>query len=326
MFYYIDNDSTSPCFNLALEHALFDRLNRRCCMLWRNSNAIIVGRHQITAAEVNQALVDSRGIAVVRRLSGGGAVYHDLGNINFTFITDTGGDINFADFCRPILEALHSFGVPAEFSGRNDMTIEGKKISGNAQYIRENRIMHHGTLLYDSNLDMLSRALIAGAKVESAGIPSVRSRVANIRPFMKTDMPTDQFLASLRDYFLASGSMEIYPLSPEDRAAAQTLCEQMYSQWHWNYGTSPPHNIRKSRRIEGCGTVEIFIEVEKEGIITNASFHGDFFSTDDPAALAAQLTGSRLERKELTALLQNLNLPRYFHNITQESFLSLLFD
>ena len=324
MFYYIENDNTSPYYNLALEQAVFDRLDRRhsYCMLWQNHNAVIIGKHQITAAEVNQPFIDSRGISVVRRLSGGGAVYHDLGNINFTFITDTNTDasVNFAAFCRPIQEALVSFGVPAVISGRNDMTVNEKKISGNAQYSRENRVMHHGTLLYDSDLTVLSQALSGGTKVESAGIASVQSRVTNIRPYMHTDMPTDQFRAALRDHLFSALDMQAYSLSAEDTAATEALCDQIYSQWNWNYGASPPYNVRKSRRVEGCGTVEVLLNVGKEGIIENAAFYGDFFSVNDPSILATNLVGCRFEREELAKKVT----VTYFHGMEAADLLALL--
>ena len=297
-------------------------------MLWQNHNAIIVGKHQISAAEICPSLVDSHNITVVRRLSGGGAVYHDLGNINFTFITDntSDDDMDFTVFCKPIKEALNSFCVPALISGRNDMTIEGKKISGNAQYSKHNRTMHHGTLLYDSDLDLLSRVLSANAKIESAAIKSVRSRVTNIRPYMQTDMATGEFLSALKKYLIAAFDMEEYPLKADDLTAVEVLCEQVYSQWSWNYGASPPYNVRKSRRIEGCGTVEVLLDVEKEGVLSNIAFYGDFFGKDDTTELAALLTGHRLERKEISAVLQGVNVSRYFHNMNNEALLSLLLE
>ncbi|MCL2128654.1 MAG: lipoate--protein ligase [Treponema sp.] len=330
MFFYIGNDRTSPYFNLALEQAVFDSLDRRrsYCMLWQNSSAVIVGRHQNTAAEINPAFVDSRGISVVRRLSGGGAVYHDLGNVNFTFITgiETEEGLNFSVFCKPVLEALLSFGVRAEISGRNDITIEGKKISGNAQYIRQGRVLHHGTLLYDTDLSVLEKALTANGKIESKGIKSVRSGITNIRPYMKKDMPVEAFKAALKESLFSSFSMGEYELGVEELNAAKTLEEQVYSKWDWNYGKSPPYNVRKSRRVEGCGTVEVLLYVGDGGMISGTSFYGDFFGSEDPAALAALLTGRRLERGELSSVLQDAGVSRFFHNMETETFLSLLID
>jgi len=331
MTYYIESGETDPCYNLALEQFMFDSLDksRSYCMLWQNHNSVIIGRNQNTAAEIDAAFVNAHNISVVRRLSGGGAVYHDLGNLNYTFITgaDKKTGIDFAAFCEPVQKALVSFGVPAEISGRNDMTVEGKKISGNAQYIKQGRVMHHGTLLYDSDLEMLSKVLKApDDKMESKGIKSVKSRVANIRPYMKADMPINEFWAALKKYLFAFFDMREYSLCAAEEAAVKELKEQVYSQWSWNYGASPPHNVRKTRRIEGCGTIEIFLDVEKGGMIKNAAFRGDFFGTDDAEKLAAMLKGHWLEYNELTAVVKGIEISRYFHNTDTESFLSLLLE
>jgi lipoate-protein ligase A len=296
-------------------------------MLWQNHNAIIVGKHQNTQEEINAAFVKEKNISVVRRLSGGGAVYHDLGNLNFTFISaaDKTKGIDFSVFCEPIREALRSFGVPVELSGRNDMTVEGKKFSGNAQYLREGRVMHHGTILYDSDLSVLSRALNPGNdKIESRGIKSLRSRVANIRPYMKSDMPASDFWAALRDYMSAAFDMREFALGPEHDVAVEKLREEVYSQWSWNYGNSPPCTLRRTRRFEGCGKIEILLDIEQGGIIRNAAFYGDFFGNREPDELGAMLSGHHLEYDELKAVLASVDISRYFHALENETFLALL--
>jgi lipoate-protein ligase A len=331
MTFYIESSETDPRYNLALEQFVFDALerSRSYCMLWQNHNSVIVGKNQNTGAEIDAAFVNAHNISVVRRLSGGGAVYHDLGNLNFTFITDADkkGTIDFTAFCEPVLKALISFGVPVQISGRNDMTVEGKKISGNAQYIKQGRVMHHGTLLYDSDLEILSKVLKApNDKMESKGIKSVKSRVANIRPYMKADMPIQEFWAALKKYLFAFFDMKEYTLCAGEEAEVNRLKEQVYSQWRWNYGASPPHNVRKTRRIEGCGKIEIFLDVEKGGLIKNAAFRGDFFGTDDTEKLAAMLTGRWLEYSELAAVVNGIDISSYFHNTDAETFLSLLLE
>ena len=332
MFYYIENKESSPFYNLALEQAVFDRLDKqRCyCMLWQNQSSVIVGKHQNTAAEINAPFVDSRMISVTRRLSGGGALYHDFGNINFTFISDNHGEnkwgIDFPFFCKPVQEALKSFGVPAVISGRNDMIVDGKKISCNAQYIRHGRVMHHGTLLYDTDLAVLTQALNPGCSVTSKAIKSVQSRVANIKPYMKDDMSVEEFRAALRERLFTAFDMREYTLSDEDKAVAKTLCDQVYSQWSWNYGASPAYNVRKIRRVEGCGTVEALLDIAKGGVIGNIAFYGDFFSHDDPAILAAALIGLRLERAEISGVLYSVNVSRFFHNMDSRELLALLFE
>lgn len=331
MVYYLESRETSPYWNLALEQFVFDRLDRNHSyfMLWQNHNSIIIGKHQNTQAEINAGFVNERGITVARRLSGGGAVYHDLGNLNFTFITAAGrkDTIDFAAFCEPIRQALVSFGVPVEISGRNDMTVEGKKFSGNAQYLKHDRVMHHGTILYDSDLTVLSQALnVTADKIESKGIKSVRSRVTNIRPYMKADMPIGEFWAALKGYMKAAFAMEDYALSPEDLGAVEELKTSVYAQWDWNYGASPACTVRKFRRIEGCGKIEVLLDLTGEGIISHIAFYGDFFGNGEPSELAARLAGLRLEYGALKTALENTDLSYYFHNMDAETFLSLLLE
>ena len=331
MTLYIESGKTDPCYNLALEQFVFDTLgkSRKYFMLWQNHSSVIVGKHQNTNAEINTSFVNAHNISVVRRLSGGGAVYHDLGNINFTFITGANRKetVDLTAFCEPIQKALISFGVPAEISGRNDMVIEGKKISGNAQYIRYGRIMHHGTLLYDTDLDALSNALNpANDKIESKAIKSVKSRVINIRPYMKTDLPVNDFFFALKEYMFNSLNLREYKLSNEEEAQIEKLKETVYSQWSWNYGASPPYNARKTRRIENCGTIEILLDMEKEGIIKHISFFGDFFSNSDLSELSAMLTGCRLNFEDLKRVLHNINIQNYFCNLEEKDFLSVLLN
>ena len=331
MLYYIESGHSDPYYNLALEQFVFDRLSRQNSyfMLWQNHNTIVVGKHQNTIEEINAAFVKERDITVVRRLSGGGAVYHDLGNLNFTFITGAGdaGGIEFSVFCEPIKMALRSFGVPVEILGRNDMTVEGKKFSGNAQYIKQNRVMHHGTILYDCDLDILSRALNPGNdKIESKAITSVRSRVSNIRPYMKSDMSINDFWAALKNYMIAAFDMRQFTLSPDHDTAVKNLRDTVYAQWSWNYGNSPPYTMRKVRRIEGCGKIEILLDIEQEGKIRNIAFYGDFFGNRDLAELGVILSGHHLENKELKAALAGVEISQYFHALDLEAFLGLLLD
>ena len=335
MMYYIESRHTDPYRNLALEQFVFDRLDREASyfMLWQNHNAIIVGKHQNTLEEINAAFVKEKNTTVVRRLSGGGAVYHDLGNLNFTFITDTAASadkergMDFSVFCETVREALRSLGVPVEISGRNDMTVEGKNFSGNALYIKQNRVMHHGTILYDCDMEMLSRVLRPGNdKIESKGIASVRSRVTNIRPYMKTDMGVADFWANLKSHMIAAFNMKELTLSSEHNAAVNELREEVYTQWIWNYGNSPPYNVRKARRIEGCGKIEILLDIEREGKIRNIAFYGDFFGNRDPAELGGMLIGHHLEYEELRSVLAAAEIRQYFHALDTETFLALLLE
>lgn len=326
---YIQSDNTDPYYNLALEQYLFDSLGagESCFMLWQNDNTVVVGKHQNTVEEINQSYVRDNGITIARRLSGGGAVYHDLGNLCFTFITDCDGEnaFDFGRFCRPVVQALDSMGVKAEISGRNDMTIDGKKFSGSAQYMKRGRVMHHGTLLYDSNLDIAANALNVGMdKIESKGIKSIRSRMTNIRPYISEDVSIADFRDTLKEYMCRGSDMNRITLTELAESAVRGLKDEIYSRWEWNFGASPAYTVRKSRRFEGCGKVEAYISVGKKGIIENIAFRGDYFGNGDSSELAAKLRGVRIERDALLAALGGTNIGDYFNNLEMADFLSIL--
>ena len=329
--YYIESRNTNPFYNLSLEQYVFDSLDRRHSyfMLWQNHNSVIVGKHQNTIEEINLSFVNAHNISVARRLSGGGAVYHDTGNLNFTFITDASDEnsINFDSFRRIIKDALVSFGVPACASGRNDITADGKKVSGNAQYVKNGRLMHHGTLLYDCDLDILSNALdVKDDKIKSKGIKSVRSRVANIRTFLKKDMSLSEFKSALKNRLFHDFDLIEYHVTPNQIREIEGIKDNIYSKWSWNYGQSPDFNIRKNRRVEGCGGFEILLDVEKGGVIKNIAFYGDFFSSDDPSELALMMTGHHYEYNEIKNILKNIDISRYFINLDIKTFLAVIFE
>ena len=328
MMYYIENDSNDPRFNLALEQFVFDHLSREhdYFMLWRNDNAIIVGKHQNTIGEINLPYVQEKGIRVVRRLSGGGAVYHDLNNLNFTFIVSAVGrqSFDFASFCRPVVSALAELGVSAEINGRNDMTIDGKKFSGNAQYRKRDRIMHHGTILYDSNLSIVSQALaVSRDKIESKGLKSVQSRVTNVKPYMTEDIPVERFVTALRDAMFRDYALQSYTLDAAQQAAVEKLQSEVYDTWDWNFGASPPYSICKERRVENCGKLEVHMDVEK-GVIQRIAFFGDYFGDGDTAELGERLVGQKAERAALQEALATVIIGDYFHNLDLETFLDIL--
>ena len=237
---YIESPSVDPAFNLALEQYVFDRLPREYgyFMLWRNDRAVIVGKHQDTLSEINWDYVKEKGIQVVRRLSGGGAVYHDLGNLNFTFIVDEEeeGASPFDRFCEPVIAMLEEAGIRAERTGRNDMSIGGRKFSGNAQYRREGRVMHHGTLLYDTDLDVMERALKPPIeKLRSKGVASVKGRVGNIRPWLREDFTMEQFMGRVREYMFKVYELERYELTEEELSKIRQLQAERYDRWEWNF-------------------------------------------------------------------------------------------
>ncbi len=325
---YIESDSTDPHYNLALEEYVFNGLPKEdeYFMLWQNDNAIIIGKHQNAVEEINAAFVRERDIKVVRRLSGGGAVYHDLGNLNFTFVSDgnENSGLDLASFCVPVVKALASLGVEAEISGRNDITIDGKKFSGNAQYQRGGRVMHHGTIMFDSNLETLSAALrVSADKIESKGVKSVRSRVTNVKEHLPDPrMTVEDFKKALRDFMARENGMEAYELTAEDRAAVEAL-RGRYESWEWNYGNSPAYDILKERRVEGCGKVQAYMKVEK-GLIKSCAMRGDYFGAEDAAELEGALVGRELNEGSIRAALEGIDVGRCIRNLTPGQLTEIL--
>ena len=325
---YLNLYTTDAAWNLAAEQYVFDALprDRSYLMLWQNKNAVIVGKYQNTLAEIHAEYVKEHQIQVVRRLSGGGAVYHDLGNLNFSFIADTEGlgKLDLQLFCRPVIRALQSMGVPAEINGRNDMTVEGKKFSGNSQYIRQGRVLHHGTILFDSDLDAVGHALHADAeKLQNKGVPSVRSRVANLLPYLGSRIDLAGFRETMLAHILGDQPGEAYAFTEEDLQAIREIREQRYARWEWNYGASPAGSMEKKRRIEGCGTVSAFLSTDK-GCIRALRFYGDFFSTLEPEGLAGHLIGKRLNEEALDCALADLDPGLYLHGMTRDALIQFL--
>lgn len=325
---WLDLTTTDPAFNLAAEQYIFDCLPRdkSYFMLWQNDNAVIIGKYQNTQAEINEKYVREHGIRVVRRLSGGGAVYHDLGNLNFTFIGDAGelSELDLSLFCRPVINALAALGINAEVNGRNDMTIDGKKFSGNAQYMRGGRIMHHGTLMFDSDLSILTNALnVDPSKIQTKGIKSVRSRVTNIKDYAPTGTSLSDFRRALIKSIARDAGGTEYVLSDDDIAAIQKICDGRYALWDWNYGKSPAGTIKKSMRFDGCGRVDVYMETE-HGLITCLEFRGDFFSTSEPSLLAEKLIGVPYDAESIREALSGDSISDYFKGLTKELFVELI--
>lgn len=325
---YLDLTTTDPAFNLAAEQYVFDALprDRAYFMLWQNDNAIIVGKYQNTFAEINEAYVKEHGIRVVRRLSGGGAVYHDLGNLNFTFIADAGtlSTLNFTIFCEPVIRTLARFGVTAEVNGRNDMTIDGRKFSGNSQYLKQGRIMHHGTILFDSDLSVVSNALqVDESKFQSKASKSVRSRVTNVSAYLPAPVSLPEFRSALLADIAQSVGGEAYDFSASDLAAIEKLRAERYGTWEWNYGFSPACTIERRARIEGCGTVEVRISVSG-GLISEMRFYGDFFSVSEPEQLSARFIGLSPDAQGFEKALQGIDVSQYIVGLTNEALMQLL--
>ena len=323
------NNHTDPRINLAVEEYVLNYLDpsEEYAILWQNEPTVVIGRNQNTLAEVNSSFIKERGIHVVRRLSGGGAVYHDLGNLNFTFIVDAEKErvSNFEYFTRPVIQALASLGVQAEFSGRNDITIDGKKFSGNAQYWSKGRLLHHGTILFNSDLSVVQEALnVKADKLQSKGVKSVRSRVTNIYPYLKSPITIEEFKEILWKYLIPDGEGREYILSEEEWAIVHRIKEERYARWDWNYGASPECEIEKEARFTG-GKLELKFNV-KDGLIQDLHIFGDFFGRKDVRELAQLLNGKQYRESVVEEVLGRIEFGEFFFNISREEFLQCLFE
>lgn len=325
---FIESPWTDPYYNLALEEYVFEKLDRSSdwLLLWQNYNTIVIGKYQNTVEEINAEYVRENGISVARRLSGGGAVYHDKGNLNYTIIVDQNEDFdfNFRYFVVPVTETLKSFGIDAEFSGRNDVTIDGKKFSGNSQYVKQNRIMHHGCIMVDSNLSNVASALkVKPVKMESKSTKSVRSRVTTINANAQRPITMDEFKLALKDKVAAGNTMETYELTEEDLAAIKKLRDEKYATWEWIYGFSPEYTVRKEEKFDG-GIVTAHMNVEN-GRIKEIRLFGDFFGNGEMGDLEETLQGLPLD-DNLDAALEQIHIDEFMKGISAGELAKLLRD
>lgn len=334
--YFVDNQNNyDASVNIALETYLVENrlVDEPILLFYINEPSIIIGRNQNTIEEVNQPYVEEKGITVVRRMSGGGAVYHDLGNFSFCFIKDDDGSFrDFASFTKPVIEALHKMGATsAELQGRNDLLIDGRKFSGNAMYAKNGRMTAHGTIMFKSDLEEVTRALKPNkAKIESKGIKSVRSRVTNIEPYVDEqykNLSTEEF----RDLILLEifgvekrEGVKEYHLTEEDWQKVYAIREERFGNWDWNYGKSPAFDIKESHKFP-FGLVDFRFNV-KGGKIVEARIFGDFFGLGDIQDVEQQLIGVKYDRASMSEVLKNIDVNKYFGNVTADDLVGMLFD
>lgn len=332
---FVPNENHDPRVNLAIETFLLQEmpLEEPILLFYINEPSIIIGRNQNTIEEINREYVEEHGIHVVRRLSGGGAVYHDFGNLNFSFIMPDDGDSfrDFAKVTKPIIQALHELGISgAELKGRNDLVIDGLKFSGNAMYATNGRMFAHGTIMFDSDIDEVVNALkVKKEKIESKGIKSIRSRVTNIKPFLpeeKQGMTTEEFREDILLKIFGVSSVEdvkTYELTEKDWEKINQISEQYYRNWDWNYGKSPDFNFSRQKRFS-IGSIEVHLNVS-EGIIEDVKIFGDFFSLGDIKDVEQVLTGIKYDKATLQEAVETIDIKKYFGAIEAQDLLELLY-
>ncbi len=324
---YIHTESVNPYFNLALYEYVMKHLDisEEYLLVFENENSVIVGRHQNTFAEINMDYIEKHNVNVLRRIAGGGAVFQDRGNINFIVVTDRKHQNDFRTFTKPIVKLFHRLGVSAEFSGRNDILINGQKVSGNTQAVHGNRLMHGGTVLFDMDLEKAALALKPSKAKQSKGVSSVRSRVANVRPLLTKDYTRETFKRLLIEHLLGTQDIEAatYRLTAKDYENIASIKHNRYEQWTWNYGRSPRSEYQKQGRYEG-GTLEIHFDLVK-GCLQNVKFYGDFFALDTLEMLEKHLEHVPYRKKDLREVLSKHPIDRYVLNIKNEDVMDCFF-
>ncbi|HGS8767858.1 TPA: lipoate--protein ligase [Streptococcus agalactiae] len=327
---YIVNTSNDPAYNVALEAYAFQKLTDidEIFILWINEPAIIIGRHQNTIQEINKEFIDKNGIHVVRRLSGGGAVYHDLNNLNYTIISNNTqeGAFDFQTFSKPVIDTLAKLGVKAEFTGRNDLEINGQKFAGNAQAYYKGRMMHHGCLLFDVDMSVLGQALkVSKDKIESKGIKSVRARVTNIVDHLSDKITVQEFsdaiLAQVKEEY---PEMDEYVLSDAELSEIQAMRDNQFATWDWTYGKAPEYTIERGVRYP-AGKITTYANVENS-TIKSVKIFGDFFGVKSVDDIEKMLEGVRYDYKDVLAALKTVDTSQYFSRMTPEEITKAIVD
>lgn len=323
---YLRNDCTNAHRNMAFDQFCLERLplDEPIFYLWQNAPSVIIGLNQNAYAEVNLGYLKEHDILLARRVTGGGAVYHDLQNLNYTIVGRSADlERDYPGYLTYVIDALRALGVPAELSGRNDILVEGRKVSGYAKRVWKDRLMVHGTLMYDVDLTTLSEALaVDSSKLEAHGIQSVRSRVANLKDYLPQFHSVKELQAALEDILSRHYADSEVLLTDEQQASIDEEYHTKFATWQWNCGRSPLAAFERKKKF-ACGTIEAQVSVDK-GLITALTFGGDFLGNTPAEALAARLTGIPYERDALQAFLATQPVSDYFDHLTPAELVELI--
>jgi len=323
---YIETNWDLPYYNFALEDYLLNEAEEDdYVFFYIHKPSIIVGKYQNTIEEVNKDFIEENNITVARRLSGGGAVYHDQGNLNFSFVhkADKRDVNNFKKFTKPVINALKELGLNAHLSGRNDILIDEKKVSGNAQYYTNGRLLHHGTLLYNSEMSNLVKSLkVRELKIKSKGIKSVKSRVANITDFLNNKLTIEDFKDYLLKSFYQARDIEKYELDEKAMDYVDSKVNKKYSTWDWNWGKSPNFEIQKIHKFS-FGILDTRLDI-KNGLISGCKIYGDYFSKKDIVNLENSLIGLKYDKNDLLKNEYVVNINDYFDDIDFYTYVDYL--
>lgn len=325
---YIKTDYDLAYYNMALEEYLMqsDKHTDNYVFFYIHRPSIIVGSHQNTYAEINSSYVKEKNIVVARRISGGGAVYHDEGNLNFSFVTNSPGGktVDFKPYIKPVLKALKKLGVEADLSGRNDLCIGERKFSGNAQYILGSKVLHHGTLMFDVNVENMLNALnVSEMKISSKAVESVRSRVINLRDYLPKDTDILSFKQLLLDTFFEGEDFEEYTLTNEDINEVEKRVKEKFSTHEFNYGTPKKFDVCKKRKFPS-GIVEASFSV-KNNVFSAFELRGDFFCNKNTDELTSLISGTGFNESDFAKRLYEIDFDSYIANFTSGELQSLIF-
>lgn len=326
---YIETDTSNVYRNFAIEYyiaAESNLLETLGCdvifLFWRTTPTLMVGKYQNVYKEINLSYAKEQNINIVRRLSGGGTIYTDEGGWQFTFITDKNTEtISFGEFIAPVISALASIGITAKLSGRNDILVNGKKVSGNAQYKLGGKTVHHGSLLFSTNIEqMVASTTVADYKIISKGIRSVRERVTNINEHLQKQIAPEQFKQLMVSHILQNGTK--YVLTDAQNERIEVLAKEKFESWDAIFGAEPKFSIAKNAHLAG-GNVELHFDVKK-GIVTDCAIYGDFFATVDALQIVHAVRGSRFEKQAIAQSLINAGLERAFFNISVDEIADIM--